>query len=99
VSEADNLADLYDRTCKAADGLQARAVEISRLPQRLEELTKDIPAWCAAARARGEARATLEQAEGLGRVLEELGERLGNKRRSTSCPLPLSVSLLVLGFD
>jgi hypothetical protein len=43
--------------------------------QRLEELTRDIAAWYAGTRARVEARATLEQAEELGRVLEELGRR------------------------
>jgi hypothetical protein len=43
-----------------------------------ERLTEDAPAWHAGAtRARAEARATLEQAEELRRVLEELGERLG----------------------
>ena len=35
------------------------------------------PAWYAGTRARVEARATLQQAEELKRVLEELGERLG----------------------
>jgi hypothetical protein len=45
------------------------------VPQR--RLTEDTPAWYAATRARVEAKAALEQAEELGRVLEELGERLG----------------------
>jgi hypothetical protein len=38
---------------------------------------KDTPAWYADTRAREEARGTLEQAEVLGRVLEQLGEWLG----------------------
>ena len=39
---------------------------------------KDGGSWYAGARARVEAKATLEHAEELGRVLEELGERLGS---------------------
>jgi hypothetical protein len=38
---------------------------------------RNTPAWYATTRARVEARAALEQAEELRRVLEELGERLG----------------------
>jgi hypothetical protein len=38
---------------------------------------KDTPAWYAAMRARVEARAALDQAEELRRVLEDMGERLG----------------------
>jgi transposase-like protein len=47
------------------------------IPKMAEELTKDTPAWYASTRAKVEARAALEQAEELRRVLEELGERLG----------------------
>lgn len=46
------------------------------LVERLEALTKDTPSWYASTSARVEARAALEQAEELRRVLEELGERL-----------------------
>jgi hypothetical protein len=52
-----------------------------KLTKRLEELTKDTPAWYAGMRARVEARAALEQAGVLGRLLEELGERLGEEAR------------------
>jgi hypothetical protein len=48
--------------------------------KRREELhpsQEDTPAWYAATRARIEAKATLEQAEELRRVLEQLGEGLG----------------------
>jgi hypothetical protein len=55
----------------------AQAAEIHELTKRLEDLTEDTPAWYAGMRSRVEARAALEQAEKLGRVLEELGERLG----------------------
>jgi hypothetical protein len=42
-----------------------------------ERLTEDAPAWHAGAtRARVEVRATLEQAEELGSLLEELWERM-----------------------
>jgi hypothetical protein len=44
---------------------------------RQQRLTEFTPAWYAGTRARVEARATLEQAEELGRVLEEVGGRLG----------------------
>jgi len=47
------------------------------LAERLELLTKDTTAWYAGTRARVEARATLEQAEELRRVLAEMDERLG----------------------
>ena len=43
---------------------------------RLKELTKDGPAWYASTRARVEARAALEQAEELLRVLRELGREV-----------------------
>jgi hypothetical protein len=47
-----------------------------------ERLTEDAPAWHAGAtRARAEARATLEQAEELRRVLEELRERMSDRNR------------------
>jgi hypothetical protein len=51
--------------------------QFSRPPaaKRLEELTKDTPAWYAGVRARVEAKAALEQPEELSRVLEEWGER------------------------
>ena len=57
--------------------LEAKTAEILDMTQKLERLTKDTPAWYADTRARVEARAALEQEEELGRVLEELGERLG----------------------
>jgi hypothetical protein len=41
-----------------------------------EELSADTSAWYAGTRARVEARAALEQAEELRKVLEELGESL-----------------------
>jgi hypothetical protein len=44
---------------------------------RQQRLTALTPAWYAGARARVEARATLQQAEELRTVLEELGERFG----------------------
>jgi hypothetical protein len=47
------------------------------MAQQLKRLTKDTSAWYAATSARVEARATLEQAEELRRVLEEVGEQLG----------------------
>jgi predicted YcjX-like family ATPase len=46
------------------------------MAEELERLTEDTPAWYAATRAKVEARATLEQAEELRRVLDELGRRL-----------------------
>ncbi len=49
-----------------------------KLTKRLEELTKDTPAWYAGTRAKVDARAALEQAEELRRVLEVL-EELGTK--------------------
>jgi hypothetical protein len=58
-----------------------RAVERSGVPRlhraakQLERLTKDTPAWYSGTRAKVEARAALEQAEELRRVLEGLGER------------------------
>lgn len=70
----ENLADVYGRARHAAKALRAQANEALELTQRFEELAKkDTPAYYAGTRA----RATLEQAEELGRVLEELGERLG----------------------
>jgi hypothetical protein len=47
------------------------------MTKEIERLTKDTPAWYAGMRARVEAKSTLEQAEELRRVLEELWERLG----------------------
>jgi hypothetical protein len=41
--------------------------------QLIEELAKGTPAWYAGTRAKVEARADLEQAEELRRVLEDLG--------------------------
>jgi hypothetical protein len=54
------------------------AAEIYEFGERLEALTQDTPAWGspAATRARVEARAALEQAEELRRVIEELGREL-----------------------
>jgi predicted YcjX-like family ATPase len=62
--------------------LHARAEEVRELTKRLEELTKDTPAWYAATRARVEVRAALEQAEELRRVLEKLGDRLSQRPAS-----------------
>jgi hypothetical protein len=42
-----------------------------------DELVGHTTYWYAGMRARVEAKAALEQAEELGRVLEEVGERLG----------------------
>jgi hypothetical protein len=72
--DGGDLVDLHNRTREAADNLQAKAAEIHELTKRLEELTKDTEAWYTATRARVEARATLDQAEEVRRVLEELGE-------------------------
>ena len=73
----EELADLYYRTCEAADALHARASDIVALTERLEELTKgNDNAWYAGTRPRVEARATLAQAEELRRALVKLGERL-----------------------
>jgi predicted YcjX-like family ATPase len=71
----EDLPNLYNRTREAANALHAQALEIHELTKRLETLTKDTPAWYASTRARVEARAALEQAEELRRVLEELAER------------------------
>jgi hypothetical protein len=49
------------------------------MAERLESLTKDTPAWYVGMRARVEARATLEQAEEVRRVLAELGEEFGDE--------------------
>jgi hypothetical protein len=54
-----------------------QAAELLEMTERLEDLTEDTPAWYAATRSKVAAGATLEQAEELRRVLEELGERLG----------------------
>ena len=71
--DGENLADLYNQTHDAARIFQRVAQEIDDLTERLEHRTKDTPAWYGGTRA----RATLEQAEELRCVLEELGERLG----------------------
>jgi hypothetical protein len=75
--DGENLADLFDQTHDAARIFLRVAQEIDDLTERLEHRTKDTPAWYGGTRARVEARATLEQAEELRCVLEELGERLG----------------------
>ncbi len=71
------LVETHNRTQDAAHTLQSQATEIHELTKRLERLTKDTLAWYATTRARVEARAALEQAEELRRVLEDLGEQLG----------------------
>lgn len=71
---------MYERAQVAARNLQARADEVLDLAQRLEELTKDTPAWYAGTRAKVEARATLKQAEEFRRVLDDFGERLGKQK-------------------
>ena len=55
--------------CEAADALHAQATEVLEVTKRLEVLTEDVPAQYAATRAEVEARATLEQAEELGRAV------------------------------
>ena len=72
-----DLVELYQRTQDAARRLEAEAAEIHELTKRLETLTKDTPAWFAGTRVRVEASSALEHMEELSRVLEELGERLG----------------------
>jgi hypothetical protein len=61
--DGEELAKLYGETKTAADSLHTQSTELLELAERLEELTKDTPAWYAATRARVEARAALEQAE------------------------------------
>jgi hypothetical protein len=73
--DGGELKQLYDRTREATNALHAKARDPPR--RRPPERTKGPAAWYAATRARVEARATLEQAEELGRVLEEVGGRLG----------------------
>jgi predicted YcjX-like family ATPase len=75
--DGEELAKLYGETKTAADALHAKAAEILEMAKQLEHLTKDTPAWYATTRAKVEARAALEQAQELRRVLEDLGERLG----------------------
>jgi hypothetical protein len=77
--DGEELARLHGEIETAADALHAKAAEVHELARRLEELTKDGPAWYAGTRAKVEAKATMEQAEELGRVLEELGKRLGDE--------------------
>lgn len=71
------MAESRERTREAADALRAKAEEVHELPERVEHLTRDTPDWYVATRAGVEARVALEQAEELERVLEEMGERLG----------------------
>jgi hypothetical protein len=71
------LVEVYNQTQDTPRDLHSKAEEIHELTKQFEELTKDTPAWYAGTRAKVEARAALEQAEELRRVLEELGERLG----------------------
>jgi hypothetical protein len=75
--DGEDLAGLYGETRAAAAALRAKSAEIHELAERLELLTKDTTAWYAGTRARVEARATLEHAEELRRVLAEMDERLG----------------------
>jgi hypothetical protein len=60
---------------RSQPAVASRAQPHRRLPRAAERLTKDTPAWYAGTRARLEARAALEQAEELRRMLEEVGER------------------------
>ena len=73
----ENLANLYGRARHATRALNAQAAEVHDLTKRLEKLMEGTPAWNAGTKAKVEARAALEQAEELKRVLEELGKRLG----------------------
>jgi hypothetical protein len=66
------LIELYNRTQDAAHTLRPQAAELLEMTKQLERLTKDTPARYAGTRARVEARAALEQAEELRRVLEKL---------------------------
>lgn len=77
MSDNEDLAELYGEPKTTADILNTKAAKILELAQRLEELTKDTPASYTGIRAKVEARATLEQSRELGRVLEDLGKRLG----------------------
>ncbi len=51
--DGKELADLYGSARYAAQALHARAEEVRELTKRLEELTKDTPAWGTPARGRG----------------------------------------------
>jgi hypothetical protein len=75
--EGEELTNLYGETVAAADALLAKAKEAQEFAERIERLAQDTPAWHAGTRAKVEARAALEQAEELRRVLGELGDRLG----------------------
>jgi hypothetical protein len=59
--DGKELADLYGSARYAAQALHARAEEVRELTKRLEELTKDSPAWYATTRAKVEARAAREE--------------------------------------
>jgi hypothetical protein len=77
--DGEDLAKLHDETEAAADVLSAKAAEIHDLAKRLEDLAEGTPAWYAGTRARVEARAALEQAEELRRVLEQMGRELSGE--------------------
>jgi DNA mismatch repair ATPase MutS len=68
----EDLLHLYIRTREAANSLHTQATEILEMAKDLERLTKDTPSGYAGMRARVEARAALEQAEELRRVLKKL---------------------------
>jgi hypothetical protein len=74
--DGEELAKLYGETKTSTDTLHAKAEEILEMTKQLEQLTQDTPAWYASTRTGVEARATLEQAEELRQVLEDLGREL-----------------------
>jgi len=105
----ENLAHLFNRAHDAAQRLQKEATEILEMAKEIERRAKDIPAWYAGMRARVEARATLEHAEELRQVLDDLGEQLGDEGKKkgqsryspalrltsyTTCPVGRSVELI-----
>jgi hypothetical protein len=53
VRAGEDLADLYNWTQEAGSRLEADATEIHELTKRLEDLTKDTPAWYAVTRGLG----------------------------------------------
>jgi hypothetical protein len=64
---SENLADLYGCVRHTAQDLHAQAAEILDLTKRLEELTKDTPAWYVTTRAMAEARRRVRMNEADGR--------------------------------
>ena len=75
--EQAKLVRVYARANEAANALHTQATEVYEMGKELEELTKDTTIRYAGLWVRVEARAMLEQAEELRRVLEELTETTG----------------------